>query len=300
MKNATERELRDAMGQSQGRHSAAGNRQKAIGPPPAPENVWRGGLSPFERVVFLIVLVVICLLMILAFGMHISVAIHKAQSTETQPTTNRQSKIENRKLKRLLDSGAGRPARPGMTASPVDMGKVSLHLARPHRVSVLTIPARGGEVGDGVPMDSLDPAPPRGKVFVTPQFAWRDLEYGILDGIWQVETECGRNLKRGDGGKAAGHIQQHEPHWIRGCEYLGVNWPWPAGTADVDKCFHVARANWYRDHLPYVIAGDVDELIRRFRRPFDPYTKCNDGYLRRVKKAMKQPQRSQRSLRTRR
>ncbi|HUX00513.1 MAG TPA: hypothetical protein VMY35_05980 [Phycisphaerae bacterium] len=167
---------------------------------------------------------------------------------------NPQSAIRNPQSTSLLDAGV--PEQPRRDAKAGSMARVSL---RPRR------PAYTG---------------------------WRRLEYSVLDGIWSVETERGRNLRRGDGGKAAGHVQFHEAAWYRGCEYLGVDWLWPEDAYEVEKCFHVARANWYRDHMPCVVAGDVDELIRRFRRPFDPYGPGQAGYVRRVRAAMAEPQRA--------
>ena len=105
----------------------------------------------------------------------------------------------------------------------------------------------------------------------------------ILKGLWPVETECGRNLNRGDGGLAAGHLQQHEAHWQRGCKRLGVNWPWPGDTSDLLKCCCVVLANWQLDAPAALAAGDVELLARTFRLPADPWRADNDEYWRRVK-----------------
>ena len=111
-------------------------------------------------------------------------------------------------------------------------------------------------------------------------------ELRVLAAIWKVETDCGRNMKRGDGGLAAGHLQQHEGHWRRGCEYLGVNWPWPQDTADLVKCRHVALANWHRDAPAALEHGDVELLARTFRLPFDPWRADNDEFWRQVRKRL--------------
>ena len=105
----------------------------------------------------------------------------------------------------------------------------------------------------------------------------------ILKGLWPVETDCGRNLKFGDGGLAAGHLQQHEAHWQRGCKRLGVNWPWPEDTSDFVKCCYVALANWQLDAPEALAAGDIEMLARKFRLPNDPFRPDNDDYWRRVK-----------------
>lgn len=109
-----------------------------------------------------------------------------------------------------------------------------------------------------------------------------DLENQIVDGLWNIETEQGANLRPGDGGAAHGHLQQHQGHWQRGCEYLGVDWPWPEDTHDFDKARAVAIANWRRDAWPKI----TEYLIRHFRLPNDPYRKDNDAYLRKVQAAM--------------
>jgi len=111
-------------------------------------------------------------------------------------------------------------------------------------------------------------------------------EMRVLAAIWKVETDCGRNMKHGDGGLAAGHLQQHEGHWRRGCEYLGVDWPWPEDTADLVKCRHVALANWHRDARAALEHGDVEMLARTFRLPNDPFRKDNDEYWRKVRKEL--------------
>jgi len=111
----------------------------------------------------------------------------------------------------------------------------------------------------------------------------------LLDAIWAVETRRGRDLRRGDGGEAAGHLQQHADHWRRGCAYLGVRWPWPQATRDVEKCRHVAVANWMADPVArsFAIPGRQSEyLARSFRLPASPWREDNDRYWRRVKAAM--------------
>jgi len=200
------------------------------------------------------VLALVILWCILIFARPAQGKVRETTSDAASGRVNPQSAIRNPQSTSLLDAGV--PEQPRRDAKAGSMARVSL---RPRR------PAYTG---------------------------WRRLEYSVLDGIWSVETERGRNLRRGDGGKAAGHVQFHEAAWYRGCEYLGVDWLWPEDAYEVEKCFHVARANWYRDHMPCVVAGDVDELIRRFRRPFDPYGPGQAGYVRRVRAAMAEPQRA--------
>ena len=108
----------------------------------------------------------------------------------------------------------------------------------------------------------------------------------LLDAIWAVETSRGRDLRPGDGGLAAGQLGQHEGHWRRGCEYLGVRWPWPQATGDLENCRIVAIANWRRDAPAALAAGDLEYLARTFRLPNDPYRRCNDDYWGRVRQAM--------------
>ena len=104
----------------------------------------------------------------------------------------------------------------------------------------------------------------------------------LLDAIWRVETRRGADLRRGDGGRAAGHLQQHRAHWERGCRALGVEWHWPQATADVAKCRAVAVANWRLDCPGALAAGDAEELVRHFRLPGAPWRADNDDYARRV------------------
>ena len=89
----------------------------------------------------------------------------------------------------------------------------------------------------------------------------------------------------GDGGKARGWLHQHEDHWKEGCEYVGVDWPWPGDTNDLDKCEHVAVGYWMRHARKYIMDPNIEniaELIRRFRKPYDPYCDDNDRYLEEV------------------
>jgi len=102
-----------------------------------------------------------------------------------------------------------------------------------------------------------------------------------LDLLCKHESLNGKAMV-GDNGRAQGWLQQHQEHWKRGCDYLGVNWPWPGGTRDLEKCEHVALANWMldaRDHL-----DNVEGLIRRFRLPNNPYRKDNTKYVQKVMK----------------
>ena len=111
-----------------------------------------------------------------------------------------------------------------------------------------------------------------------------------LEAVYGAETAFGTNIAPGDGGKANGHLQQHEGNWGRGCEFLGVgsdpNWGYPAATMDLEKTLHVAAANLYRDAADHIDAGVTGELIRRFRLPFDPYRPSNDAYLMRAINAL--------------
>lgn len=84
----------------------------------------------------------------------------------------------------------------------------------------------------------------------------------------------------GDGGLARGWLHQHEDHWNEGCKFLDVDWPWPEDTRNLAKCEAVAMAYWRLYSPEYM--NNVEELIRRFRLPFDPYRPDNDEYLRRV------------------
>jgi len=111
--------------------------------------------------------------------------------------------------------------------------------------------------------------------------------HAAIDLVWATETARGKDLRVGDGGRAHGQLQQHRGHWERGCKWLGVDWPYPQDAYDRDKAFAVAIANWYRDARPYLDAGDVEELIRRFRLPFAPYRSDNDAYLARVMRNIK-------------
>ena len=92
----------------------------------------------------------------------------------------------------------------------------------------------------------------------------------------------------GDGGRARGWLQQHKGHWDRGCKVLGVNWPYPELTNDLERCERIALANWLcRDARRFLEANDVEELIRRFRLPFAPYRIDNDSYLTKVLRGSK-------------
>lgn len=82
----------------------------------------------------------------------------------------------------------------------------------------------------------------------------------------------------GDGGRARGWLQQHEGHWNDGCEVLGVAWKWPEDTRDLAKCEMVAVGNWMRYAQVHLEAGNIEELVRRFRLPFDPYRADNAAY----------------------
>jgi hypothetical protein len=123
----------------------------------------------------------------------------------------------------------------------------------------------------------------------------------VLEAIWEVETGQGQDLRRGDGGLAAGHLQQHAAHWRRGCQELNVRWPWPGkaavrrDSATVERAFRVALANWTLDAKPLidearrrglnerVVAG----LARAFRLPNDLHRRDNEAYARRVVAAWK-------------
>ena len=98
-----------------------------------------------------------------------------------------------------------------------------------------------------------------------------------LDMLRRHESVNGTQMV-GDGGKAQGWLQQHRDHWQVGCEVLGVSWPWPADTRDLAKCEMVAVANWWRYARAYMEAGNVEELVRRFRLPSAPYREDNDAY----------------------
>ena len=111
--------------------------------------------------------------------------------------------------------------------------------------------------------------------------------YGLIDGLWFTETSRGRNLRRGDGGRAAGHFQQHKAHWLRGCRLLGVHWRWPSDTYDPRKAAHVVVANWCLDCPDALWAGDVESLARHFRLPNKPWRADNDRYWQRVREAMR-------------
>ena len=105
-----------------------------------------------------------------------------------------------------------------------------------------------------------------------------------LDALRQHESLDGRKMT-GDGGLARGWLHQHRGHWIDGCGYLGVDWPWPESTHDLEKCEHVALANWCRYSYKHI--QNVPELVRRFRLPFDSYRKNNDAYLKKVMRRIK-------------
>ena len=108
-----------------------------------------------------------------------------------------------------------------------------------------------------------------------------------LNLIYQAETNSGKNLRPGDGGKALGHLQQHAAHWREGCRFLGVRWDWRRDSLDLEKCEHVAVAYWCLYARKYLLAGNVDELILRFRKPGNPYAADNLAYLQRVKDGAK-------------
>lgn len=102
-----------------------------------------------------------------------------------------------------------------------------------------------------------------------------------LNLLYAHESQGGTNLG-GDAGLARGCLHQHEDNWHEGCEWLGVDWKWPEDTSDREKCEHVAMANWFRYARPYLDAGNLPELILRFRLPFDPYRLDNLLYLQAV------------------
>ena len=146
--------------------------------------------------------------------------------------------------------------------------------------------------------------PPHGAPRATPVFsagspsildlveqAWGKNVRAAILALWAGESACGADLRRGDGGAAAGQFQQHAGHWDRGADWLGVaglpGWRWPDATADFDKCVHIILANWCRDARQYLAAGDTDELLRRFRLPFDPHRADNDNYLRYIRGKMR-------------
>jgi len=97
------------------------------------------------------------------------------------------------------------------------------------------------------------------------------------------ESWDGRSMT-GDCGRARGWLHQHEAHWYEGCEMVGVDWPWPEDTNVLWKCEVVAVGYWMRYARSYLDAGDVHEMIRRFRLPNAPYRPDNDRYLEKVLK----------------
>jgi hypothetical protein len=104
------------------------------------------------------------------------------------------------------------------------------------------------------------------------------LKSGLSEPYGASRPPAERNLKPGDGGLARGHLQQHKGHWRRGCEYLGVDWPWPQDTYDYDKAEAIAIANWRRDGWPRFEMFMAEQFARRFRLPNAPYRACNDEY----------------------
>jgi hypothetical protein len=125
----------------------------------------------------------------------------------------------------------------------------------------------------------------------------------VLEAIWQVETRQGEDRRRGDGGRAAGPIQQHREHWVRGCKSLGVRWSWPGAApagghnpAGVERAFRVALANWMLDADSLVEeacrtglnARLVSGLASAYRLPGDRYRRDNSDYARRVVAAWKE------------
>lgn len=123
------------------------------------------------------------------------------------------------------------------------------------------------------------------------------IAHWTLRGIWAVESNCGRNLRRGDGGKASGHLQQHRAHWERGCQYLSVRWRWPEDTYDFARARAVAIANWRLDCWSTVRQKAIwliaEEFARRFRLPNDPYRADNDIYWQRVRTALEKQRNEQ-------
>ncbi len=104
---------------------------------------------------------------------------------------------------------------------------------------------------------------------------------GVLYLLIDHESVNGTQME-GDGGLAQGWLHQHESNWNEGCDELGVDWKWPEATRDREKCEHVAMANWLRYAKRYVEEGNVEELIRRFRKPGDPYAMDNYEYVDKV------------------
>lgn len=160
--------------------------------------------------------------------------------------------------------------------SAIETRRVSLHPAEKVRP---TQPAPRGRGGFSTPCPSrlelISPPP-------TP------FERRVVRALWGVETTSGRNLAPGDGGAARGHLQQHEGHWDRGCEYLGVDWPWPDDAHDYDKAEAIAIANWRRDGWPKFEMFMAEQFARRFRLPNAPYRACNDEYWEKVSRELRE------------
>ena len=102
-----------------------------------------------------------------------------------------------------------------------------------------------------------------------------------LDLLFQHESING-TIMIGDNGLAQGCLHQHKPHWERGCKYLNVDWKYPEDTNDIEKCEHIALANWILDCPNALTNNDIMSLLRHFRKPFDPYANDNDEYVNKV------------------
>ena len=111
--------------------------------------------------------------------------------------------------------------------------------------------------------------------------------YRVLDGIWYVESCRGQNLRRGDGGKARSHFQQHIGHWRDGCEYLGVDWPW-SDADNLERAAAVVVAYWVRYCPEALWRGDIEILARVHNGgPRGAGKAATLGYWRKVKEAMR-------------
>ncbi len=100
--------------------------------------------------------------------------------------------------------------------------------------------------------------------------------------VWAVESDCGRNLARGDNGKAAGHAQFRRPRWDSVCRRMGAAWQWPQDCCDYEKARSVTIGAWRLERPEAISAGDVETLVRSHRLPADPGRKSNDEYWRKA------------------
>ena len=118
------------------------------------------------------------------------------------------------------------------------------------------------------------------KVSVTTR-TWRDKYPAAVEAVLllRMHESLDGKMMVGDRGAARGWLQQHKAHWEEGSMNIGVQWRWPHDTYDLQKCEDVAFGYWRRHARKYLEANDVEELIRRFRLPYDPYRPSNDEYL---------------------